>query len=68
MLFYHPQLDFTADFAKDKKWSWCDTRPDIIIGFVPNQNFYSLGVVMGIYLSLWREGNMAIHKVNPRHC
>ncbi|KAH7406659.1 hypothetical protein DE146DRAFT_778040 [Phaeosphaeria sp. MPI-PUGE-AT-0046c] len=55
MLFYHPQLDFTADFAKDKKWSWCDTRPDIIIGFVPNQNFYSLGTVMGIYLALWRE-------------
>jgi hypothetical protein len=55
MLFYHPQLDFIADFAKDKKWSWCDTRPDIIVGFVPNQNFYSLGTSMGIYLSLWRN-------------
>jgi hypothetical protein len=54
MLFYHPQLDFITDFAKDKKWSWCDTRPDIIIGFVPNLNFYSLGTSMGIYLSLWR--------------
>ncbi|KAH4001645.1 hypothetical protein HBI56_071490 [Parastagonospora nodorum] len=55
MLFYHPQLDFIADLAKERKWSWCDTRPDIIIGFVPNQNFYSLGSSMGIYLSLWRE-------------
>ncbi|KAH7066146.1 hypothetical protein BKA63DRAFT_453765 [Paraphoma chrysanthemicola] len=55
MLFYHPQLDFIADLAKDKQWSWCDTRPDIIIGFVPNQNFYSLGTSIGIYLSLWRE-------------
>ncbi|KAJ4364073.1 hypothetical protein N0V83_009528 [Neocucurbitaria cava] len=55
MLFYHPQLDFIADYAKDKKWSWCDTRPDIIIGFVPNQNFYSLGTSIGIYLSLWKE-------------
>jgi hypothetical protein len=27
----------------------------VIIGFVPNQNFYSLGTTMGIYLSLWRE-------------
>ncbi|KAL1596473.1 hypothetical protein SLS60_009119 [Paraconiothyrium brasiliense] len=55
MLFYHPQLDWVADYAKDKKWKWIDTRPDIIIGFVPNQNFYSLGTVMAIYLSLWRE-------------
>ena len=46
-----------AEYAKDKKWSWCDTRPDIIIGFVPNQNFYSLGTVVGIYLALWREVN-----------
>ena len=53
MLFYHPQLDWIADYAKDKKWSWCDTRPDIIIGFVPNQNFYSLGTVIGIYLALY---------------
>ncbi|KAJ4351999.1 uncharacterized protein N0V89_007345 [Didymosphaeria variabile] len=55
MLFYHPQLDWVADYTKDKKWKWIDTRPDIIIGFVPNQNFYSLGTVMAIYLSLWRE-------------
>lgn len=53
MLFYHPQIDWVTEFAKDKKWSWCDTRPDIIIGFVPNQNFYSLATVLGIYLSLY---------------
>lgn len=55
MLFYHPQLDFIAELSATKKWSWCDTRPDIIIGFVPNQNFYSLATSTGIYLSLWRE-------------
>lgn len=48
-------MDWLEDYAKDKKWSWIDTRPDIIIGFVPNQNFYSLGTVMGIYLALWKE-------------
>lgn len=53
MLFYHPQIDWVTEYAKDKKWSWCDTRPDIIIGFVPNQNFYSLATVLGIYLSLY---------------
>lgn len=62
LLFYHPQLDWITDYAKDKKWSWCETRPDIIIGFVPNQNFYSLGTVLGIFLSLYRavEGEGAV--------
>jgi hypothetical protein len=54
-LFYHPQLDWISEYAKDKKWSWCDTRPDIIIGFVPNQNFYSLATSIGVFLSLWAE-------------
>lgn len=53
MLFYHPQLDWITAYSKGKKWSWCDTRPDIIIGFVPNQNFYSLGTVLGIFLALY---------------
>ncbi|PGH26440.1 hypothetical protein AJ80_01938 [Polytolypa hystricis UAMH7299] len=61
LLFYHPQLDWLTSFAANKSWNWCDTRPDIIIGFVPNQNFYSLGSVLGIYLSLFRavEGKNA---------
>lgn len=53
MLFYHPQLDWLAEYAQDKQWSWCETRPDIIIGFVPNQNFYSLATVLGIFLALF---------------
>lgn len=54
LLFYHPQLDWITEYAKDKKWNWFETRPDIIIGFVPNQNFYSLATVLGIYLALFR--------------
>lgn len=56
-LFYYPQLDWLTEFAKDKKWSWAETRPDIIIGFVPNQNFYSLGMALGFFFSLYRELN-----------
>ena len=55
MLFYHPQLDWITAYAKAKSWNWCDTRPDIIIGFVPNQNFYSLGTSLGVYFSLFAE-------------
>ena len=54
-LFYHPQLDFIKDYAAKKTWNWCDTRPDIIIGFVPNQNFYSLATSLAVFLSLWKE-------------
>lgn len=53
MLFYHPQIDWMKAFASEKKWTWCETRPDIIIGFVPNQNFYSLATVLGIFLALY---------------
>lgn len=53
MLFYHPQLDWITAYAASKPWSWCETRPDIIVGFVPNQNFYSLGTVIAIYLALY---------------
>lgn len=56
-LFYHHQLDWLTDFAKDKSWNWCDTRPDIIVGFVPNQNFYSLGTSLAVFLSLYRAIN-----------
>lgn len=54
-LFYHPQLDWITSYAKERSWSWCDTRPDIIIGFVPNQNFYSLATSVAVFLSLWAE-------------
>jgi hypothetical protein len=54
-LFYNAQLDFLSSFALSKTWNWCETRPDIIIGFVPNGGFYSLATSLGIFLSLWKE-------------
>ncbi|CAK4031922.1 Hypothetical predicted protein [Lecanosticta acicola] len=53
LLFYHPQLDWIREYAKEKKWNWCDTRPDIIIGFVPNQNAYSLAQSIALFLTLY---------------
>ncbi|OAA67104.1 hypothetical protein SPI_01680 [Niveomyces insectorum RCEF 264] len=53
-LFYLPQMDFVAAYAQGKRWGWLDTRPDIIVGFVPNQNFYSIASSLGIFLSLYR--------------
>lgn len=55
LLFYHPQLDWIASFCKDKRWTWCETRPDIIVGFVPNSNYYSLATSLGVFLTLYVE-------------
>lgn len=54
-LFYHAQIDFITEYAKDKKWSFIETRPDFIIGFVPNENYYSIATSVGFFLSLWKE-------------
>ncbi|KAL0940235.1 sirq protein [Colletotrichum truncatum] len=52
-LFYYPQVDWISEYSKNKSWSWCETRPDIVVGFVPNGNWYSLGTVLGIFFSLF---------------
>lgn len=54
-LFYHDQLDWLAEYSRGKTWSWCETRPDIIVGFTPNHAAYSLAASLAIYFSLWRE-------------
>jgi hypothetical protein len=41
------------EYSKGKKWTWNETRPDVVIGFVPNLNAHSLGEMVGIYLALW---------------
>jgi len=48
-LFYHAQLDFLSSYAKGRSWNWCETRPDIIVGFVPNRGFYSLATSSGFF-------------------
>lgn len=46
-----------------KPWTFCEIRPDAIIGFVPNSNAMNLGQGLAIFLSLWkhleRDGEVA---------
>lgn len=55
LLSYHHQLDWIGFYANRKSWNWCETRPDIIVGLVPNQTFYSLATVLGIFLALYHQ-------------
>ncbi|KZL65982.1 SirQ protein [Colletotrichum tofieldiae] len=54
-LFYYAQLDWLGAYAADKKWGWCETRPDIVVGFAPSHNGYNLAATIGVFCSLFRE-------------
>ncbi|OQV03603.1 hypothetical protein CLAIMM_08625 [Cladophialophora immunda] len=53
-LFYYNQIDCLKRMSHGKQWTWCEVRPDNIIGFVPNNNAYCLAQTLAIYLSLFR--------------
>ncbi|KAI9896267.1 hypothetical protein N3K66_008439 [Trichothecium roseum] len=54
-MFYYGQCDEMEDMARGKSWGWCEVVPDVVVGFVPNNNVYSLAQWLGLYLSLVRE-------------
>ncbi|KAK0938556.1 hypothetical protein LTR29_009870 [Friedmanniomyces endolithicus] len=53
--FYYNQTDWLASQSRGKTWTWCEVRPDVVIGFVPNNNVYCLAQTLGTYLSCYRE-------------
>lgn len=38
-----------------KPWTFCEIRPDAIIGFVPQNNAMNLGQGLALFLSLWKD-------------
>ena len=56
-MFYYNQTDFLSNLSKGKSWTWCEVIPDVIIGFVPNNNIYCLPQHLALYLSLFRHLN-----------
>jgi hypothetical protein len=51
--FYYAQVDHLAAASKGKGWKYCEIRPDMIVGFVPNNNIYCLAQTLATYLSLY---------------
>ncbi|PGH26444.1 hypothetical protein AJ80_01942 [Polytolypa hystricis UAMH7299] len=54
-MFYFSQIDKLKELSKGKSWTWSEIIPDIIIGFVPNNNVYCLAQALALYLSLYAE-------------
>jgi hypothetical protein len=56
-MFYYNQMDMLTAMSKGKPWTWCEVIPDMIVGFVPNNNIYCLAQFLALYLSLYAEVN-----------
>ncbi|CEL09747.1 hypothetical protein ASPCAL12877 [Aspergillus calidoustus] len=56
-LFYYPQITLLQSLSSNKPWTYCEVMPDIVVGFVPNNNAYCLAQWLALYLSLYREIN-----------
>ncbi|KAJ7848921.1 hypothetical protein B0H14DRAFT_3867041 [Mycena olivaceomarginata] len=52
--FYYVFEDLLTERSKGKNWTWCEVRPDAIVGFSPNGSTYSLPAHWATYLSLYR--------------
>ncbi|KAE8146976.1 hypothetical protein BDV25DRAFT_169498 [Aspergillus avenaceus] len=54
-LFYYHLVDLLHELSAGKSWSWCEVRPDVIVGVAPFGNANCMAQTMGIYLSVYRE-------------
>jgi nucleoside-diphosphate-sugar epimerase len=41
--------------AAGKSWTFCEIRPDVIVGAVPQNNAMNMGQALGLFLSLWKD-------------
>jgi hypothetical protein len=55
--FYYWQVDLLNRLSQGKNWSYCEIRPDMVVGFVPNNNAHCLAQILAIYLSLYTYVN-----------
>ncbi|KAJ5668720.1 hypothetical protein N7462_009790 [Penicillium macrosclerotiorum] len=53
-LFYYHEVDLLHELSAGKAWSWCEVRPDVIVGVAPFGNANCMAQTMGIYLGLYR--------------
>ncbi|TKA73904.1 hypothetical protein B0A49_05021 [Cryomyces minteri] len=52
-IFYYAQYDLMTQAAQGKNWTFCEIRPDAIIGFVPQGNAMNMAQGLGLFLSLY---------------
>ena len=54
-VFYYSQYDILTRASEGKSWTFCEIRPDAIVGFVPQNNAMNIAQALALFLSLWKE-------------
>lgn len=54
-VFYYAQYDTIKQLSEGKRWTFCEIRPDAIIGFVPQNNAMNLAQAIGLWLAMVRS-------------
>ncbi|KAK1069599.1 hypothetical protein LTR74_004712 [Friedmanniomyces endolithicus] len=54
-VFYYAQHDIMLRASAHKPWTFCEIRPDAIVGFVPQNNAMNIAQALGLFLSLYRS-------------
>ncbi|CAH0055081.1 unnamed protein product [Clonostachys solani] len=54
-VFYYAQHDLLAAASRNKKWTFSEIRPEVIVGFSPSSNFMNLAQGLGVVFSLYKE-------------
>ncbi|KAJ5177783.1 uncharacterized protein N7500_000482 [Penicillium coprophilum] len=62
-LFYYDQYDALERLSKGQNWTFCEIRPDGIVGFAPGYNVMNMAHGIAYYLTLYREVNGKMSKV-----
>ncbi|KAK4540893.1 hypothetical protein LTR36_008835 [Oleoguttula mirabilis] len=53
-IFYYEQYDIMKRASAGKPWTFCEIRPDAIVGFVPQNNAMNIAQAVGLFLSMWK--------------
>ncbi|KAJ6520683.1 hypothetical protein DFH09DRAFT_998004 [Mycena vulgaris] len=51
---YYAFEDILCERSKGKSWTWCEVRPDVIVGFTPKGSKPNFASHWAMYLSLYR--------------
>ncbi|KAK5125248.1 hypothetical protein LTR85_000924 [Meristemomyces frigidus] len=54
-IFYYEQYDIMKRASAGKPWTFCEIRPDAIVGFVPQNNAMNIAQAVGLFLSMWKD-------------
>ena len=54
-VFYYTQYDTMKRLSEGKRWKFCETRPDAIVGFVPQNNAMNIAQALGLFLAMYKK-------------